>query len=41
MTGLNKEVDHLLEIACLVTDANLQIVAEVIRHSKTSIRFCS
>ena len=29
MTGLDKDVDHLLEIACLITDADLKIVAEV------------
>ncbi|XP_041374095.1 oligoribonuclease, mitochondrial-like isoform X2 [Gigantopelta aegis] len=28
MTGLNKEVDHLMEIACLITDADLEVIAE-------------
>ena len=29
MTGLDIETDHLIEIACLVTDGNLNMVAEV------------
>ena len=28
MTGLNPEKHHIIEIACLVTDSNLEIVAE-------------
>ena len=29
MTGLNVEHDRILEIACIVTDADLHIIAEV------------
>ena len=28
MTGLDPEKHHIIEIACLVTDSNLNIVAE-------------
>ena len=28
MTGLDIEKDHILEIACLVTDANLDVIAK-------------
>lgn len=28
MTGLNVETDHILEIACLVTDAQLNLIAK-------------
>lgn len=28
MTGLNIEEDHILEIACVVTDKSLQIISE-------------
>ena len=30
-TGLDVEVDTILEMACIVTDTNLNIVAEVMR----------
>lgn len=37
MTGLNVEEDHILEIACLITDHNLNVIAKgpdlVIKHS--------
>jgi len=29
MTGLDVDTDHILEMACLVTDKDLTIVAEV------------
>lgn len=29
MTGLDTRKDHIMEMACLITDANLNIVAEV------------
>jgi len=29
MTGLNIETCHIIEMACLITDENLNIVAEV------------
>lgn len=38
MTGLNIEKDRVMEIGCLVTDSNLNIIAEgpnlVIHHPK-------
>lgn len=40
MTGLNIEVDKIMEIACLITDAHLNIVAEgpnIIIHQPDSI----
>ncbi|XP_060801434.1 probable oligoribonuclease [Amyelois transitella] len=40
MTGLNVATDHILEIACLVTDADLNIVAtgpNIIIHQPNSI----
>lgn len=29
MTGLNADTDHILEMACLITDSQLNVVAEV------------
>ena len=29
MTGLDVDTDHIIEMACLVTDSQLSIVAEV------------
>ena len=29
MTGLNVDKDHILEMACLITDGDLNLVAEV------------
>jgi len=36
MTGLDTRKDHIMEMACLITDANLNIVAEV-RAATTSL----
>ena len=33
MTGLEIDKDHLLEIACLITDGELNVIAEVRRRS--------
>jgi len=42
MTGLDPDSDSILEIACIVTDANLQELAEgpvyAIRHDKATLR---
>lgn len=39
MTGLNINEDKIMEIACLITDSNLNIVAEgpdiIIHHSES------
>lgn len=39
MTGLNIERDKIMEVACLITDSDLNIVAEgptvVIHHSQS------
>ena len=32
MTGLDADSDHILEMACLITDSQLNIIAEVNRH---------
>lgn len=40
MTGLDVDKDHILEIACLVTDADLNLVAkgpELVIHQPDSI----
>lgn len=29
MSGLDIDTDHILEMACLVTDADLNVIAEV------------
>lgn len=28
MTGLEPETDHILEIACIITDGNLDVISE-------------
>ena len=30
MTGLDADTDHILEMACLITDSELNLIAEVI-----------
>lgn len=29
MTGLDDQKDHILEMACVITDADLKVIAEV------------
>lgn len=29
MTGLNYDTDKIIEIACVITDKNLEVIAEV------------
>lgn len=37
MTGLDVKKDHLIEIAVLITDGDLNIVAEVISKRKEKV----
>ena len=40
MTGLNVETDHILEIACLITDSSLKTLIEgpdIIIHQPDSV----
>ena len=37
MSGLDIDKEHILEMACLVTDTDLNVVAEVIYSNKKQI----
>lgn len=37
MTGLDIEKDQIIEMACIITDSDLNIVAEVIKTNNAAV----